>query len=165
MPSPADATDGAGGDDSAGRLRAAVRTLRQWQRGDERAPHKPLLVLHALGRVARGEPRLVAFADVEAELAELLEEFGRPRSRQQPRYPFWRLQTDGIWEVEGAERLLVDAAGDPPVERCAVAAAAFPPRCGSGCATTPTSSPRSPAPCSMRISRRVTTTNCSPASA
>jgi len=102
-------------DGPADRLRAAVGALRQWQRGDERAPHKPLLVLHALGRVARGEPRLIAFADVEAELADLLETFGRPRSRQQPRYPFWRLRTDGMWEIEGAETLSVDAGGDPPV--------------------------------------------------
>jgi putative restriction endonuclease len=29
--------------------------LNVWSRGDQRAPHKPLLVLYALGRWSRGE--------------------------------------------------------------------------------------------------------------
>jgi len=126
MPNPPDTDGGSAGRDPADHLRAAVGRLRQWRRGDERAPHKPLLVLHALGRVARGDARLVAFADVEDDLAALLQEFGRPRSKQRPRYPFWRLQTDGIWEVEGAERVVVDASGDPPVAQLRRCCGGFP---------------------------------------
>jgi putative restriction endonuclease len=76
-----------------------------WRRGDQRAPHKPLLVLLALGRVARKEPRLVAFQDIEPVLRRLLLEFGPTRASYHPEYPFWRLQRDGIWEVVDSERL------------------------------------------------------------
>lgn len=127
MPNRADHPPSDDDEPVAERLRAAVGDLRQWRRDAERAPHKPLLVLHALGRVVGGQPRLVAFADVETELTELLEAFGHPRSRQQPRYPFWRLSTDGIWEVEGAERLLVGADGDPPVAQLRRCRGGFPP--------------------------------------
>lgn len=51
------------------------------------APHKPPLILLALGRVVRGEDRLAAFPDVEEKLARLLEEFGRPGSLFIPNIP------------------------------------------------------------------------------
>jgi hypothetical protein len=31
-----------------------------WKRGGERAPHKPLLALYAIGRALRGEPRMMS---------------------------------------------------------------------------------------------------------
>jgi putative restriction endonuclease len=70
-----------------------------WSRGDERAPHKPLLILYALGRWARGDKGPVAYADVDRDVRELLREFGPPRQSLHPEYPFWRLQTDGLWTV------------------------------------------------------------------
>lgn len=82
-----------------------VRNVRFWKRGEERAPHKPLLFLLALGRVTRGEERLALFPDIEHKLARLLEEFGPPRQSVHPEYPFWRLQRDGLWEVQGADHL------------------------------------------------------------
>jgi putative restriction endonuclease len=42
--------------------------IHVWTRGDERAPHKPLLLLYALGRCSRGEPRLIPYADVDRDL-------------------------------------------------------------------------------------------------
>jgi hypothetical protein len=39
-----------------------------WKRGDERAPHKPLLLLIALARIQRGDPRLIPYRDVGAGL-------------------------------------------------------------------------------------------------
>ncbi|MCS6954482.1 MAG: HNH endonuclease [Bryobacterales bacterium] len=82
-----------------------IRQLNVWKRGEERAPHKPLLILLALGRVVRGEARMAPFPDIEQKLARLLEEFGPPRQSVHPEYPFWRLQHDGLWEVEGAGNL------------------------------------------------------------
>lgn len=83
-----------------------IRKVVVWKRREERAPHKPLLILLALGRVARGEDRLVAFPDIEEKLVRLLEEFGPPRQSVHPEYPFWHLPSDGLWEVKGAENLL-----------------------------------------------------------
>jgi len=39
-------------------LKKAVKNIRTLKKNGERAPHKPLLILYALGRGARGEPQL-----------------------------------------------------------------------------------------------------------
>lgn len=61
--------------------------LSVWQQGDQRAPHKPLLVLYALGRWQRGLAE-VTFREAEAEpeLAALLREFGPPRRSDHPEH-------------------------------------------------------------------------------
>jgi putative restriction endonuclease len=86
-------------------IRSRVSRLNVWKRGDQRAPHKPLLLLYALGRCLRGEDRLISYEAVDRELRKLLLEFGPPRKSFHPEYPFWRLQNDGIWDVPGAENL------------------------------------------------------------
>jgi len=73
--------------------------LQTWKRRGERAPHKPLLTLQALGRLQKGDERLQEFSDLEPDLKRLLIEFGPPRQSVHPEYPFWRLQRDDIWEV------------------------------------------------------------------
>ncbi len=78
------------------------RGLKVWQRGDERAPHKPLLVLLALGNYASGAGRLIPYSQIDAPLKRLLEAFGPPRKSHHTEYPFWRLQNDGVWELENA---------------------------------------------------------------
>lgn len=52
------------------------------------------------GACRRDEPRLAPFTDIEPRLNELLREFGTPSTRPSAQYPFWRLQGDGLWEVE-----------------------------------------------------------------
>jgi putative restriction endonuclease len=59
--------------------------LNVWSRGDQRAPHKPLLVLYALGRWSRGDTADIPFRDVDRDLTGLLREFGP--SRQSYRIP------------------------------------------------------------------------------
>src|SRR5437764_9480521 len=76
--------------------------LNVWSRGGQRAPHKPLLVLYALGRWARGDTGDVPFREAAPALAALLKEFGPPRRSLHPEYPFWRLQNDGVWAVRAA---------------------------------------------------------------
>src|SRR5437870_2436213 len=73
--------------------------LAIWHRGDQRAPHKPLLILYALGRWYRRERNDIPFSDVNRDLAKLLKEFGPSRRSQHPEYPFWRLRADGVWTV------------------------------------------------------------------
>ena len=80
-------------------FREKVDQLNVWSRGDERAPHKPLLLLLVLGRTLQDLPDEVSFAEIEGELTDLLVEFGPFRKSYHPEYPFWRLQNDGIWEV------------------------------------------------------------------
>lgn len=81
-------------------LEERFAAVQVWRRGDERAPHKPLLLLYALGRLSRGEMGPIPYADVARDVGELLREFGPARSSVHPEYPFWRLQRDGLWVVE-----------------------------------------------------------------
>jgi putative restriction endonuclease len=74
--------------------------LNVWRREGEEAPHKPLLVLYALGRWYNDRSTRVAFRDVDRDLRELLREFGPERAGYHPEYPFWRLQNDDLWEVD-----------------------------------------------------------------
>jgi putative restriction endonuclease len=79
--------------------------INVWKQGGQRAPHKPLLVLYALGRCYRKEDRMVAYSVADKDLRQLLIEFGPTRKSYHPEYPFWRLQNDGCWELHGAEKV------------------------------------------------------------
>lgn len=92
---------------------AAFGNLNTWSRGSRRAPHKPLLVLLALGRWANDDRTPIPFAEVEGPLRRLLTEFGPPRASS-PEEPFWRLRRDGVWELGGLEHLPAPVAPDPP---------------------------------------------------
>jgi putative restriction endonuclease len=87
------------------RLLGRFKDLNVWRRGDERAPHKPLLVLYALGQLQAGAGRLIPFDRIEGPLTRLLEEFGPPRRSAHPELPFYHLQTDGVWEIEETVQL------------------------------------------------------------
>jgi putative restriction endonuclease len=78
-----------------------VTRVRRWTRGQERAPHKPLLLLYALGHFQRHGDEPLAYSAVEEHLARLLREFGPPRATT-PAYPFHHLTSDGLWEVRTA---------------------------------------------------------------
>ena len=85
--------------------------LNTWQRRNERAPHKPLLALWAIGRCLRGQERLAEFDVVYKELGLLLQRFGPHRRSHKPHIPFWRLQNDNLWEVTEAHKVRLDANG------------------------------------------------------
>ncbi len=78
-------------------LERAAR-LRQWSRDGVRAPHKPLLLLYALGRFQADAAGELPYTSVEADLKQLLLEYGPPRATS-PAYPFHHLVSDGVWEV------------------------------------------------------------------
>jgi putative restriction endonuclease len=91
--------------------------IRRAQRSGVYAPHKPLLILLALARLQRKEPRLVEFSAIDASLQSLLTEFGPSGSAKSRHYPFWHLATDGrgsLWDLNGPRELLSRPAGATP---------------------------------------------------
>ncbi len=87
----------------------AFENIRRAQRAGVYAPHKPLLILLALARVQRGEPRLVEFTAIDKPLMQLLTEFGPSSAAKSRHYPFWHLATDGhgaLWDLSGPRDVL-----------------------------------------------------------
>ena len=84
---------------------AAFSSLRQHQRNGQRSPHKPLLALLALGRLAATGKSDLPWSVAEEKLSELIAEFG-PASNagraQSAAYPFTRLRADQIWVLDKA---------------------------------------------------------------
>ncbi|MCQ4942440.1 restriction endonuclease, partial [Escherichia coli] len=67
-------------------------------------PHKPLLRLYVLSQHKAGHPRLFNYGlEIHEPLTRLLKEFGPTRRTDYPNMPFWRLRTDGCWEIANAE--------------------------------------------------------------
>jgi putative restriction endonuclease len=102
---------------SAAQVLEAFDNIRRAQRAGVYAPHKPLLILLALGRVQRNEPRLVEFAALDVPLQSLLTEFGPSSAAKSRHYPFWHLATDAhgaLWELNGPRELLARPPGATP---------------------------------------------------
>ncbi len=82
---------------------ARLTQLNQHRRADgARSPHKRLLTLLALGRLARTGTSEIAWDNAAEELSKLLAEFGPPSSTsavQAAAYPFTRLRADGVWTL------------------------------------------------------------------
>jgi putative restriction endonuclease len=93
-------------------LLARFANINTWQSGGQRAPHKPLLILLALGEWQNGRPT-ICFADAQKSLTDLLREYGPPRKAHHPEFPFWRLQKDGVWEVVVSSSPKLGAEGGP----------------------------------------------------
>ena len=77
--------------------------LRQNQYRGRRAPHKPLLVLLALGRLANHGSSTLPWSEAEHQLSQLIMEFGPPSQTgraQSAAYPFTRLRRDGVWMLD-----------------------------------------------------------------
>jgi len=77
-----------------------IKQIKLWAQGGVRAPHKPLLILYAIGRI---NDRYIPFNEIEKDLSELLDRFGPIRTKQNPHQPFWRLKNDSIWEIPNSD--------------------------------------------------------------
>lgn len=89
------------------RIRELFSRIRV-QVGQGGAPHlhKPLLVLHALGRCWNGERRMERFSVYDRELRALFARFyPYALERSNTHYPFGRLEHDGLWEIEDSRNL------------------------------------------------------------
>lgn len=86
-------------------LQQAITDMTIWRKGEQRAPHKPLLLLYVLAGYQQGHGRLFDYAsEVRDNLRSLLERFGPQRAQYRPDMPFWRLQGEGFWQLQNAER-------------------------------------------------------------
>jgi putative restriction endonuclease len=90
-----------------------VANLNTFRSGDRRAPHKPLLLLIAIGALTQGK-RELTYSEIEELLTPLLNAYAPPvRSRHQPELPYWYLRSDELWHVDGAESFPRQAGGFP----------------------------------------------------
>jgi len=80
-------------------LKERIKNLTIWKKGDQRAPHKPLLILYALGQMQSKKARFLLYDDVKEPMKNLLKEFGPRRQTYHPEEPFVRLTKDGIWAL------------------------------------------------------------------
>ena len=86
-------------------LEQAIADITIWRKGEQRAPHKPLLLLYVLSQYQRGHARMFDYAsEIRDELHSLLERFGPQRRQYRPDMPFWRLKGDGFWELHNSEQ-------------------------------------------------------------
>lgn len=80
-----------------------LTAFRQYVHDGKRVPHKPLLVLLALGQLERTGSSAVRWTTAEQRLADLIAEFGPPSRTAGPQaaaYPFTRLRNDGVWTLD-----------------------------------------------------------------
>ncbi|PCJ81258.1 MAG: restriction endonuclease [Bacteroidetes bacterium] len=77
-----------------------ISKIKSWRRGDDYAPHKPLLLLLALGALRQNKE--LRWSEVNDKLSQLLRKYGgKSGLNPRPLYPFIRLQNDELWVVEG----------------------------------------------------------------
>jgi putative restriction endonuclease len=62
------------------------------------------MVLLALSNLQKGN-RWLYFKEIDRHVKDLLKTYGRPSKSCHPEYPFWWLQSDGIWEVHEGDSL------------------------------------------------------------
>lgn len=86
-------------------LKKLFRNITVWKKGQQRAPHKPLLLLYALANLSRGGGARLPYSLVDKDLRSLLIQFGPTRKSDHPEFPFWRLQNDGLWTLYGAKKV------------------------------------------------------------
>lgn len=102
-----------------------IRNLNMARVSGKRAPHKPLLILVALGAWQRGI-RDVPFPLIEATLLPLLKAWAPPtKSRPQPELPYWYMRSDGLWQVHQADQLECKSSGFPTLAALRQSSAAF----------------------------------------
>ena len=98
-------------------LEQAIADITIWRKGEQRAPHKPLLLLYVLANYQQGHTRLFDYGtEVHEQLLGLLERFGPQRKAHYPNMPFWRLKGDGFWDLKNTEFCSTTGSKQPPVK-------------------------------------------------
>lgn len=81
----------------ADELKEKISNLTIWKNNGKRAPHKPLLILYALGRFQNEDRTSLTYEETRGKLKSLLMEFGPASQLYHPEYPFVHLVSDEIW--------------------------------------------------------------------
>lgn len=98
-------------------LQHAIENITIWRKGEQRAPHKPLLLLYVLSQYQRGHARMFDYAsEIRDELHSLLERFGPQRRQYRPDMPFWRLKGDASGSCTTANSAQPRAADSRPAK-------------------------------------------------
>lgn len=80
-------------------LLSRIDDLRQARIKDQRAPHKPLLLLYLLGRLDSVGSSAVSYKEAEPQVSRLIAEFGPPAaSRHRAAMPFFYLDRS-LWRL------------------------------------------------------------------
>jgi putative restriction endonuclease len=84
-------------------LLSRLSRLRQAQVGNQRVPHKPLLLLWLFGRFTATGTTLVSYLEAEEPVSRLINDFGPPvtnpsRARQRAAMPFVHLERE-LWDL------------------------------------------------------------------
>ncbi|NOQ36398.1 MAG: DUF4007 family protein [Methylococcaceae bacterium] len=74
--------------------------------------YKPLLILYALSKVSSRQKRLLPYSTIDKELNSIIDASFITLKHRNFHYAFGRLETDGLWEVEGQEKLKKSKSGD-----------------------------------------------------
>jgi putative restriction endonuclease len=105
---------------------ARVDNLKTYRRGDRRAPHKPLLLLIGISELLKGR-RIISYENATSKLIPLLNIYAPPvTARHQPELPYWHLQSDGLWEIQGGRDLPLQKGRFPTMGPLKKTSAGFP---------------------------------------
>jgi putative restriction endonuclease len=86
-------------------LLSQFQNINTWKNKGIRAPHKPLLMLLALGEIQRGNTGFIPYTSIEPRLKDLLLDFGPNRKTLYPNFPFTKLANDNLWQFDKPELL------------------------------------------------------------
>ncbi|WP_018478160.1 phosphorothioated DNA-binding restriction endonuclease [Pontibacter roseus] len=86
-------------------LISQFQNINTWKSKGTRAPHKPLLMLLALGEIQRGNMGFIPYTTIEPKLKDLLLDFGPQRKTLYPNFPFTKLANDNLWQFNKPELL------------------------------------------------------------
>lgn len=86
-------------------LLSHFQNINTWKSKGTRAPHKPLLILMALGEMQRGNTGFIPYTSIEPKLKDLLIDFGPYRKSYHPNFPFTKLANDGLWQFNKPDLL------------------------------------------------------------
>lgn len=80
-------------------LLASLREIRPETHEGHRAPYQFLVLLWAISRAKRGQPRVTPYLDVKHELADMLLPFRIADSAPNPANPWYALQGSNWWKI------------------------------------------------------------------